>query len=607
MSCKALEATCTLPSECCSLACNGTCVEPSQCKAVGLVCGDSSDCCTNSCAANLCVEPADQCLAGGAQCSAASACCSGQCEGGSCTTPVVPACTPGGEECSANADCCSTACDATIGKCSSSQFCKAASEPCASGGECCNLTCDSGTGTCASGACLSIGESCSGAAQCCSGLCTNGQCAAVPTDSATCTTLGNACGAGSECCSTNCQGGKCVQAYSCNTTGDICYGTADCCSGLCSATVDGTPGRCQDAPGGHTQGGMPCANGSECSSRLCLDLGSGVKVCQPAGGCRMTDDYCDGTTACCGGTVDAIDPSGYGVVCNDDHVCWKGQSCNPPGNICGDIASQNCCGGKKDVCKADSNRILRCFGGPPAYCGSNGCDDNGPCPTGYDGANPQCCIEPGQVCQFSDQCCNGQTCAPDTGDGMKLKCGGGGAGTFACTSFGASCTGPADTNCCSGLNCKAYGETGNFYACLLTESSTTCKLTSGSCAGAGDCCSGTCTSGTCADFTNGSDTPSSCQGLDKTCTANGDCCAGTSCTISPGATSGKCQAAPVAVCGTTGQSCSATIPCCSATDTCTNSVCTPPGCGAADQVCDDSRPCCSGAYCVSGVCTIAAG
>jgi hypothetical protein len=70
----------------------------------------------------------------------------------------------------------------------------------------------------------------------------------------------------------------------------------------------------------------------------------------------------------------------------------------------------------------------------------------------------------------------------------------------------------------------------------------------------------------------------------------------------------------VPVCGTTSQSCSASVPCCSATDTCTNGVCTPPySCGAADQVCDDSRPCCSPAFCVkptgqtSGVCTIPAG
>ncbi len=328
----------------------------------------------------------------------------------------------------------------------------------------------------------------------------------------------------------------------------------------------------------------------------------------------MTGDYCDASAACCGGTGDAIDSDGYGVVCGDNHDCSNGQACNPPGNICGastDVnASQNCCGGKKDVCKADSNGIMRCFGGPPAHCDSNGCDTT--CSTGYDSANPQCCIEPGQVCQFSDQCCNGQTCAPDPEDGMKLKCGGGGTGTFACTSFGASCTGTGDASCCSGpdsaLKCKAYGENPGFYACLLAESSTTCKLTGGSCAGAADCCSGTCTSGACADWTNGSGTPSSCQGLDKTCTANGDCCAGTSCAIAAGATSGTCKAASVSVCGTTSQSCSAAVPCCSATDACTNGVCTPSnGCGAADQVCDDSRPCCSGAYCMGGVCTIPAG
>ena len=46
-----------------------------------------------------------------------------------------------------------------------------------------------------------------------------------------------------------------------------------------------------------------------------------------------------------------------------------GTACNPPGNICGGSgavnASQNCCDGKKAVCKPDSNGVYRCFGGCP--------------------------------------------------------------------------------------------------------------------------------------------------------------------------------------------------------------------------------------------------
>ncbi|HVI75312.1 MAG TPA: hypothetical protein VM683_10060, partial [Anaeromyxobacteraceae bacterium] len=118
----------------------------------------------------------------------------------------------------------------------------------------------------------------------------------------------------------------------------------------------------------------------------------------------MTGDYCDSTASCCGGSPDQINTSGYGVACDPvKHDCTNGQACNPPGNICGALgsnASQNCCDGKKTVCKLDSSGIARCFGG----CPNNNCSTT--CPTGYDGANPQCCIEPGQVCQFSDQCCN---------------------------------------------------------------------------------------------------------------------------------------------------------------------------------------------------------
>jgi len=381
-----------------------------------------------------------------------------------------------------------------------------------------------------------------------------------------------------------------VPASSCSAPGDICYGTVDCCSGLCTSTDGVTPGRCQDAPGGCNQGGDPCASGTNCCSRLCVDLGTGAKVCQPAGGCRMTGDYCDSSAACCGGTGTT-----YGIASDSvKHDCDNGTACNPPGNICGGIvgfnASQNCCDGKKAVCKPDSNGIARCFGG----CPNDNCTTV--CPTGYDATNPQCCVEPGMSCQFSDQCCNGQACAPDPTDQNKLKCGGTAVST--CTTFGAVCTGTSDTSCCSGLTCKAYGD--GWFACLLPTSSATCKLTGGTCTQANqatDCCSGTCTSGKCADWTGSSGSSTSCQAPGGTCTADADCCAGSACGIPDGSTHGTCQAA--AVCAATSQSCSTGVPCCSATDACTNGVCTPPaGCGSAYQACSATAGCCVGYSCL---------
>jgi hypothetical protein len=316
----------------------------------------------------------------------------------------------------------------------------------------------------------------------------------------------------------------------------------------------------------------------------------------------MTGDYCDSTAACCGGTPGVLldgTTHTYGIGCDPNyHTCDNGQACNPPGNICGVStsvnASQNCCDGKKTVCKPDSGGIYRCFGG----CPNNNCSTT--CPKGYDGTNPLCCIQPQQGCQFSDQCCNSEACAPDPADGMKLKCGGGTSGTSTCKTFGATCTGSGDTSCCTGLSCVGYGETGAAHACLLPTSYKTCKLTGASCTTATqatDCCSGICTDGRCADWTGGSG-GSSCQAGGDSCTVDGDCCAGYSCALPAGATSGTCQT--VSVCADANQSCSDAVPCCSKTDTCTGGICTPPvTCVAQGSVCTaGGTACCTGTSCV---------
>jgi hypothetical protein len=399
-------------------------------------------------------------------------------------------------------------------------------------------------------------------------------------------------GAG-DCCSGNCVSngggpeGTCLPAYTCHAYYDLCFRNEECCSGVCDLTQS-SPGRCTQMPGACTQDGNPCAGSSNCCSRLCQDLGSGVKVCQPAAGCRMTGDYCDKTQACCGGSADGMHPVNnyYGVFCDtagkrdyapyndpssqDDFRCTNGTSCNPPGNICGGSgatnASQNCCDGKKAVCKPDSNGIYRCFGG-----GSTSC------PAGYDANDPACCI-PAQdpvalttasVCQFRDQCCNGAPCVPDV-DGV-LHC----TAVTTCKAAGTTCSGVDDPSCCAPNSCQEIG-TGIFQCAVDT---TQCVATSGACNTSGECCSrecfqnkcvacmpndGACTAdGQCCSGACDLDLHTcvaSCVGNAGTCTTSADCCTGSVCDVPPGATSGTCGG--VQTCAPNGTTCTELMPCC---------------------------------------------
>jgi hypothetical protein len=354
-------------------------------------------------------------------------------------------------------------------------------------------------------------------------------------------------------------------------------------------------------PGACTQDGIPCTAGSTCCSRLCVPPYSGAKVsiCQPAAGCRMTGDYCDRTQECCGGSPDALHPvnNPYGVYCDtagkhpappandpsskDDYRCTNGTSCNPPGNICGGSgavnASQNCCDGKKAVCKQDSNGIYRCFGGCPN-------DDCTRCPTGYDANDPACCIpavDPtsvttANVCQFSDQCCGGNPCVPDPVTGV-LHCVRPTGPT--CTPSGGSCLGPDDLSCCAPNTCLETSKGSNVWKCGTQSSS--CTAAGGTCAtdatccselcrdgGTGlkcvscvpnglaclagaQCCSGNCKEGTCA---------AACLGSGATCTLPTDCCTGLTCNVPSGATSGTCGT--VQTCSALTQPCNDAMPCC---------------------------------------------
>jgi hypothetical protein len=552
--------------------------------------------------------------------------------------PPLGACNEKGDACSAAAECCSAICGPT--GCATADFCAPAGSPCATDADCCSLSCPgAGTAgaTCAAEPCRTAGTSCASGAECCSGTCTGGACAALPPGptNSTCTTLAERCTTSSECCSQNCQGatagtpGWCAPAYTCNAPGDVCWRPEDCCSGLCAQTAAGQPGRCDDASGDCTQDGVPCENDSNCCTRKCVDLGTGTKVCQPSGGCRMTGNYCDSTASCCGGTNEA-DPSlesSYRVFCDgpggahpgptewdtrtqDTRTCTGGTSCNPPGNICGYKASQNCCyegsGSGKAVCKPDSNGILRCFGGPV----------NETCPTGWDADDPLCCKEAGAVCQFRDQCCGGAPCVPD-GAGI-LRCA---APPEVCVARNDPCTPEASPACCEGTSCVVSEEgafcepppgciddglacsTGGDACCSglcvpstpggTTGACASCSPNGGACASDSQCCSGSCDpeSGTCLAI---------CVGESGSCTVNSDCCGGLECDVPAGATSGTCKDASAA-CAGTGQVCGADQDCCNfgAGETCQGGVCAPPpACSTAAETCTfGGGECCDGLLC----------
>jgi hypothetical protein len=499
-----------------------------------------------------------------------------------------------GDACSGGTECCSAIC--AFGACTTAKFCGSGGTPCTNDNDCCSMNCtDAGSpgATCSAEPCKEAGLACGSGAECCSGTCTGGSCELL--GGATCKTLGERCTGALQCCSKNCQGlvdadnpGWCAPAYSCNATGDICYREEDCCSGICKKT-DGAaasdPGRCETSPGGCTQDGIPCDNDSNCCTRRCLDLGGG-KVCQPSGGCRMTGNYCDTTFSCCGGT-NSDDPTQfneYGVFCDnvgtnpdypewdtkttDKRVCTAGTGCNPPGNICGYKASQNCCfegsGSGKQVCKEDVNGILRCFGGPL----------NDTCLSGWDGDDPNCCIQIGDVCQFRDQCCNFAPCVPDD------------VGILRCTDSSPACD-PTIQSC--GPPCVSDG---------------------GSCTVDGDCCTGGCdvppgsTHGTCRTGASACSATWQACSLDTDCCeyglTGGDICDGGICQPAPTCSTGTCSAGPGGEC-CPGYECLATDeenvwPCRPEDLFC---FCDAPVCIPMGDPCQAGEPCCAGTFCVN--------
>jgi hypothetical protein len=424
-----------------------------------------------------------------------------------------------------------------------------------------------------------VGANCSVNSDCCSNVC-NGTCQGI----ASCLTLGESC-AGGGCCSGLCasitlgvDAGTqmvCELGNSCRAQGDICGADSDCCAGVCTKTGTAATGTCEVFSGGCVPDGEPtggtCPAGSQdtvCCTNQCETTSNGVSVCTPVQGCRPIGEACDPKAPgqCCSGSCIA-DAAGGGL-------CTKAVSCAPEGEICKIGSTDNCCrpagfGGMpgklclgttctqlaagQTTCPTGVNGMVQdCLDDPAFPNGNQLCCCTGVrrcyggCPNGTIFGQGGCCIAAGQTCSFSDECCNGLPCVPDsTGT---LRCG------SACKNDGATCG--SDAECCDG---SCY-----MGVCRLppmTDAGLTCLPNGQSCMPldggtiAMQCCSGMCVGGVCV--------MSTCVQSGGNCTVNSDCCSPNTCV------NGQCgtACAPLgAQCTSGGQCCSGL---CSASGTCT--------------------------------------
>ena len=265
----------------------------------------------------------------------------------------------------------------------------------------------------------------------------------------------------------------CGPSSFCTQNGDACAHDGECCGGICTIAAGATLGTCSQPAVGATDcsagvDGTLCSDCGGCCSALCeVYPPTGVKVCQPAEGCRVDGDICHQTSDCCGASGTGL-PGDGNVVCLKANagdlvgVCRNPTGCNPEGDTChylnytcGNSSKRNdCCAGQGNsgVCQLDALGVPRCYG----------------LGTG--------CQMTGQTCAFSGDCCNGDPCVPDM-NGV-LRCG------ATCVMNGNQCTNTAD--CCNGATCvytqgSTFGTCGGMSTCQ--QSGQTCSTTMACCAG----------------------------------------------------------------------------------------------------------------------------
>lgn len=260
-----------------------------------------------------------------------------------------------------------------------------------------------------------------------------------------------------------------------------------------------------------------CTGCGDCCSRLCAPYGpTGVKICQPASGCRVVGELCVEDRDCCGGDPASDLPgAGNGSCDKEDGAlvgrCRNVQSCSPQGNICHfkaytcsiSSAPNKCCDGvgNSGVCQLDTLGVPRCNGlgttcrvGGDECASADDCCDNAPCIRDPQGIL-RCsatgkCMESGGSCTINADCCPPSVCiraqgstkgtcgTPVTATGAGGASGSGGAsgtvpssnragspgttdigvgGSFSCAEYGQICS--TDSDCCNGVPCNGTTET----------------------------------------------------------------------------------------------------------------------------------------------------
>jgi hypothetical protein len=409
--CSAFGQPCTTAVDCCSGICDPTTLSCAasinKCTPTGGACVASTECCSLSCSAGSCSAAA--CVADEQPCSDAAACCSGSCNGVACEALNLT-CRTAGNPCTANPDCCSKWCDGGVCKLGSS-FCIQTGDVCSDSSTCCSGDCQPGTGTL-------------------------GTCAPPPSGATYCSDAvdGTVCDACNGCCSRLCAPYAatgihvCQPASGCRVNGDLCRKDSDCC-GAAGTGLPGEDNVTCEIPVGKTLG-------------ICRN----PRSCNPQGNvCHYKDYTCSVSSArndCCA----AVGNSG---VCQLDFLgvprCnGLGTTCIPGGGICS--STMDCC--DMMPCVPDGTGLLRCYLPPGGT---------------IDGGVPQACVPTGGRCSINADCCGGLTCIEPIGStqgvcgipqpppGNKVDAGTSDTPGPGCIQFGQLCTTSAD--CCNGLPC----------------------------------------------------------------------------------------------------------------------------------------------------------
>ncbi len=487
------------------------------------------------------------CTLQGDSCSDSDECCSGICDDNDTCT-----CSSAGKDCLEGADCCSGQCNPTTNTCAQVLgVCSQDDTPCTDATECCTLSCVDGL--CGSEACTLDTETCTSDDQCCSGNCSDeGACLPLADPNVTqCNSAGNSCSANGDCCSGLCDtdAGTCLLGASyCVQRFDACSSDAQCCGGSC-VMGDGLLGYCDLVSAGMNNGtdcgglannglfaGSVCDGDCKvCCSKTCAPYGpSGVSICQPAGGCRISGELCREDNDCCGG-----EDGGTGFCRKENPDDLIGQckytSCAPDGALCavnkanahllacGESPATNdgqkCCGKATadgpmdDPCSPDPLLIPRCDGIIVDCDANDGGQEGDRCATSQDCCDGRSCLQgesgdfvcsgsgvdgcqpAGEACSATADCCVGSLCIIEPGQGSGV-CGtpdsppvdgSGGAGGTTGSGGSNSGSGGSDSSGSGGSGstdvCAAFGQSCKVYDCCngipCDAATETCRFSSG--------------------------------------------------------------------------------------------------------------------------------